>query len=115
MKPTLKSVTWSAGHAFAYLNPFDVNAVGVELIDMLDCINVNQNKAMLNEEIKPPCGARDAGRRDPRRTEPDLPDHCDRQTELRHLGVKIDADGLTPGQYVKLSAILYRARFREMW
>jgi len=61
MNPTSKSVTWSAGHAFAYLNPFEVNTMGVELIHMTDCINVNQNKAMPNKEIKPPCRARDAG------------------------------------------------------
>ena len=48
--------------------------------------------------------------RGPRRTEPDLPDHCDRLTELRRLGVKIGADGLIPSQYEKLSAILYRAK-----
>jgi len=29
MNPTSRPVTWPAGHAFAYLTPFDVNAVGV--------------------------------------------------------------------------------------
>jgi len=27
MNPTARSVTWTAGHAFAYLTPFEVNAV----------------------------------------------------------------------------------------
>jgi len=65
---------------------------------------------MPNEEIKLPCRACDAGRRDPRRTEPDLPDHRNRLTELSRVGVKIGANGLTPGQYEKLSAILYRTK-----
>ena len=28
------------GHAFAYLNPFKVNAVGAEMADMTDCMNI---------------------------------------------------------------------------
>jgi len=28
MNPTSKPVMWPAGHAFAYLTPFDVDAVG---------------------------------------------------------------------------------------
>ena len=38
MNLTSRTVTWPAGHAFAYLTPFDVNAVGMELIDATDCI-----------------------------------------------------------------------------
>ena len=38
MDPTSRPITWLAGHAFAYLTAFDVNAVGLNLIDVTDCI-----------------------------------------------------------------------------
>jgi len=39
-----------------------------------------------------------------------MPSHADRLNELRHLGVKVGTEGLTPNQYEKLSAILYTVR-----
>jgi len=38
MNPSSKPVIWPAGHAFAYLTSFDVDAMGVNQIDMTDCI-----------------------------------------------------------------------------
>jgi len=40
MNPTSRSITWTTGHAFEYLTPFKVSAVGGNLVDMTDCINV---------------------------------------------------------------------------
>jgi len=52
-----------AGHAFAYLNPFEVNTVGVKLIDMMDCINVKLCRTRklncLGEHATPDAGTRD--------------------------------------------------------
>jgi len=36
MNPTSRSVTWTAGHAFAYLTPFEVNAMGGKLVDVTE-------------------------------------------------------------------------------
>ena len=37
--PTTRPVFWPAGHAFAYINPLETSAVGVNLIDMSDIVN----------------------------------------------------------------------------
>jgi len=103
MNPTSRAVVWPAGHAFAYLNLVNVNAVGVNLIDVSDCFT--DNPPDLNKQRKG--GVRDEEHRG---LEPDMPSHADRLSELHRLGVKVGMEGLTPAQADKLSAILYRAR-----
>jgi len=43
MNATSRPVTWPADHVFAYLTPFDVSAMGVNLIDVTDCIQRTDN------------------------------------------------------------------------
>jgi len=103
MNPTLRSVIWPAGHAFAYLTPFDIKAVVVNLIDVTECIaqthmpDVDKTHKVHDEEHR---GS----------AEPDMPSHADRLSELTRLGVKVGTEGLTATQAEKLTKILYSAR-----
>jgi len=47
---------------------------------------------------------------DTERSNPGLPDHCEREAEFHRLGVKVRTDGLSPTQYKRLTTILYHAR-----
>jgi len=82
--------------------------MGANLIDMTDCITTDLNQTTPDEENLRARGARNGEGRGSRRTEPNMPSHADRLSELRHLGVKVGTDGLTVNQHDKLSAILYR-------
>jgi len=69
MNPTSKPVTWPAAYAFAYLNPFEVNAVGAKLIDITNCITTNQNHTTPDEEYQRACGVCDDENRGSRSAE----------------------------------------------
>ena len=53
MNPTSRSITWTAGQAFAYLTPFEVNAVDGKLVDMTECINENRTSHAQTESTTP--------------------------------------------------------------
>jgi len=90
--------------------PFKVNAVGGKLVDMTECINVQKTSHAQTENATSNGGTHRVEGRDTKQTEPDVPDHRELEAELHCLRVKVGTDGLTPSQYEKLTAILYRAR-----
>ena len=110
MNPTLRSITWTTGHAFAYLAPFEVSAVSGNLVDMTDCINVQMTPHTQTTNAISNGGAHRVEGQDTERSNPVLPDHREREAELHRLGVKVGTDGLSPTQYEKLTTVLYRAR-----
>jgi len=110
MNPTSRPVAWPAGHAFAYLHPFEANATSVKLTDVTDCISTNKNVTTPDVEHRHMRDARDDKNQDTRNARPNTPSHVDRLSELRHLGVKVGTDSLTPTQCEKLSAVLYPPR-----
>jgi len=83
MNPTSRPVTWPAGHAFTYLTPFDVNAVGINLIVLTDCIT---QKRQHMPDVETRHKVHDEEYRGS--AEPDMPSHADRLSELTRLGVK---------------------------
>jgi len=101
---------WPAGHAFAYLHPFEANAAGVKLIDVTDCINTNKNTTTPDMEQRHTRNACDDEKWDTRNVGPDTPSHAGRLSALCRLGVKVGTDSLTATQCEKLSAVLYQAR-----
>jgi len=105
MNATSKPITWPARHAFAYLTPFGVNAVGVNLIDVTDCITQDRQHS---PDVETSHKVHDEEYRGS--AEPNMPSHEDRLSELTRLGIKVGIDGLTVAQAEKLTRILYSAR-----
>jgi len=110
MNPTSRSITWKTGHAVAYFTPFEVSAVDENLVRHDRCMNVQKTPHTQTTNAISNGGACRVKGRDTEQAKPELPDHREWEAELHRLGVKVGTDGLSPTQYEKLTAVLYRAR-----
>ena len=113
--PTERPLFWPAGHAFAYLNTLPPDGVGVNLIDVSECFNVDINAE--NDKQTPPDTTSTAtdtrGGNDDENTgsqDRRMPPHEERLSILHGLGVKIGTDVLNAEQAEKLSQILYESQ-----
>ena len=103
--PTDRPVFWPKGHAFAYINPLDLGAVGANLIHMSD-FDYNSNQ--------PTAKTRDRGLSDDDSSDMGgshkLPPHEERLRALRELGVTIGQNVLNQSQAEAMSKLLYSFR-----
>jgi len=113
--PTERPLFWPAGHAFAYLNTLPPDGVGVNLIDVSECFNVDINAE--NDKQTPPDTTSNAtdtrGGNDDENTgsqDRRMPPHEERLCILHGLGVKIGTDVLNAEQAEKLPQILYESQ-----
>ena len=110
--PNPRPIIWPAGYAFAYVNPLDTSAAGVNLINVTDCINPSEDNDQRNGRTTNDAPI-DAAFRDDEpcaQNRQPLPPHEQRLSELRQLGLNIGQDVLNQTQAERLSAILYKAR-----
>ena len=104
--PTSRTIVWPAGHPFAYVNPLEINATGVNLIEIPDLTN-DCNKRWRDDD-RPPDTKRGPGDEVSGQTRGNmrLPPHEERLRILQELGVKMGNEGLSCDQAERLSKLL---------
>ena len=102
-----RPIVWSAGHTFAYVNPLDLGAAGVNLIDLPDLNITRENQPLHTWKAARGPDDDEAG---PTRDGCKMPPHEERLRVLRELGVQIGVEALTQAQGQRLSSLLYEFR-----